>query len=545
MTSTDLPLGHEQLESELLASLQSHSALPFLFIGSGLSRRYLDLPTWDRLLRKFADLAGVDYDYHYADADGSLPAVASSIAEAFHDIWWKTAPFAQERDAFKGEVKTKDAALKVSISRFINEQDQLEPGRPAVDRKDLAEEVALLKRSTVDGVITTNYDTLAEQLFDSFTRYVGQGELLLSDAQFIGEIYKIHGSISSPNSLVLTAQDYEKFDARDKYLAAKLLTIFAEHPVLFMGYSFSDQNIRKIISDIATAVGPERLHDLGKRIYFIEWDESQTARSVLHTSTIPLGSEGVLPIQRVSSHSFAPIFRALGQLERPFPAQILRELKNYVYELVTHPDPKSDRQPVHVVPLDSAGASNLRVVFGVGAFTDADVSGLSALGWKAVSRNDLVDDLLGLRKSPFDPKEVLEFGLPEILRNGTAQHVPIQKYLAEAGHIDHEGNVIGGPFDANVTTIINRRPTMVRNNQIRFDRSFADSWKTLQDIAASDTRPYFKFDCLLTLAPERADLEEMRQYLATQWESDSLSSSERSYLVKAICHYDWLRYREA
>ncbi|WP_259273665.1 SIR2 family protein, partial [Klebsiella pneumoniae] len=100
--------------------------------------------------------------------------------------------------------------------------------------------------------------------------YTGQNELLFSNPQSIAEIYKIHGSAHKPKSLVLTDYDYADFNLKNPYLAAKLITIFVEHPVVFLGYSLSDKNISDLLSAISVCIGSENLHQLRNNLIFVQ-----------------------------------------------------------------------------------------------------------------------------------------------------------------------------------------------------------------------------------------------------------------------------------
>lgn len=124
-------------------------------------------------------------------------------------------------------------------------------------------------------VITTNYDDLLEPLFPNYEVIVGQN-VFRQSALVVGEIFKIHGSISVPESMVLTKEDYEAFDENKKYLSAKLLTYFAEHPLLFVGYSASDANIRNVLHDISKMFKPSS--EMIPNIYILQWDPKQSRR---------------------------------------------------------------------------------------------------------------------------------------------------------------------------------------------------------------------------------------------------------------------------
>lgn len=540
-----MQLSEVRFTEELTKSLKSHSALPYLFIGSGLSRRYLGLPDWTGLLRYFAELIDEDFDFHKADADGDLTQVATSLARAFHPVWWKDARFEGQRETHKSEATTRESAFKIAVATYFKDNSALRAGTPGCDVDAYSAELAILQKATIDGVITTNYDSLTDQIFPEFTSYVGQDELLLSDAQFIAETYKIHGSQEQPESLVLTHSDYERYAKRNHYLAAKLLTIFAEHPVIFLGYSLTDDYIREIIDNIAAAVGPQRIDELGKRIYFVEWNSDPSTRPSLQPSSIGLTEGSSLPIQRVETHDFLAVFESLAALDRPFSAKILRELRKHVFDLVTHPDPDQNRETVIAVPFDSENPndnSDLRVVFGVGSFSEKDLADLSSITGRALTREDLARDVLGIRTRGFDAENVLKHGLEQILKSGNG-YVPVFKYLNDAGRIDNHGKIDYNGLPACVREATKRIPKPNTNNKTRFERDLAGKAVKPRDVMTAELALYFRLDSLLCLEPGQFEIDELREVLASRFDDTDIQEvANRTYLYKAICHYDRLRY---
>ena len=83
--------------------------------------------------------------------------------------------------------------------------------------------------------------------------------------QGIAEIYKIHGSVQNPESIVINKADYQKFYDKGKYLAAKLMTIF-------IGYYISDSDIQAILSDVVECLPLDKIEILQKRFIFVEYN---------------------------------------------------------------------------------------------------------------------------------------------------------------------------------------------------------------------------------------------------------------------------------
>lgn len=215
--------------------LKNKKGAPFLFLGSGFSRHYLDTPQWDGILQMFAPYRLAQY-YSKLNTK-SLIKVATEIAKDVTDEFWNL----DENDEFKKAVQDyitdASSVLKFKISDYLKKQSLRD------FPKEYEEEIHILEKLSIDGIITTNWDDTAERLFPQFTPYIGQEQLIFSSTYSVGEIYKIHGSYRDPKSLVLTEDDYDDFSKKNPYLAAKLITIFIEHPVVFLGYSISDSNI--------------------------------------------------------------------------------------------------------------------------------------------------------------------------------------------------------------------------------------------------------------------------------------------------------------
>lgn len=192
---------------DLRAHLAQFQSLPFLFVGSGMSRRYLRTDTWNALLERMAQHTDRPFGFYRTKANDIPTRIASEIAAVFHPIWWQSADFTESRVRYGDDLTSSDSPLKVEVANYFSE---------ALEHIEVSniytEEVEMFRKITVDGIITTNYDCLLEHLFPSFTSFIGQHELLFSNPTGIGEIYKIHGSCERPDSLVITQRDYEAFD---------------------------------------------------------------------------------------------------------------------------------------------------------------------------------------------------------------------------------------------------------------------------------------------------------------------------------------------
>ncbi|REE89198.1 SIR2 family protein [Cupriavidus plantarum] len=403
------------LTEQLYSHLKQFASPPYLFVGSGISRRYLGLENWAGLLEKQCKVHGLDHGFLSTSANGSLPALATEMARELHETWWKDKKYKISREKYSSFAINRESALKIEIAKYISES-----GSTLTKDPKLVEELALFRNIVVDGIVTTNWDELLETLFPDYKVYVGQEALLFAQIQGIGEVYKIHGSCIDPSSLVLTSNDYDQFDKRNPYLASKLLTFFVENPIVFLGYSLADQNILDIIHSVLACLSPGNVEKLADRLVFIQWDASSKEDRFERTI---LASDGrSLPVYQVTTASMSSVLEALTKIQRKIPAKILRMLKKQVFDLVHTTTPSSK---LFVQDIDaSTDLTKLEFAIGVGI-----QERLRDKGYTALSRHDLVRDVL-FNDGSYRADLIVRDTLPEILKK--TPNVSVFKYIKAA-----------------------------------------------------------------------------------------------------------------
>ncbi|MCS4038728.1 SIR2 family protein [Salinibacter ruber] len=429
----------QELTEQVQSILDQSRTAPFLFVGTGLSRRYLGAADWESLLQRYARETGESFDVFVSKAERQVddenndaelyPLVGSLIDEAFFDVWLESDRYAESRARFGG-VPT--SPLKYEIASEICELSGQEfPVRHENEPDRHEEELAKLQEATIDGIITTNYDQLLERLFD-YEVYVGQSELIFEEQHSIAEIYKIHGSCNQHDTLVLTGSDYDEFNENNPYLAAKLITIFLEHPVVFLGYSIRDQNVRGILRQVIRCLDSERLNQLSNRLIFVEWDEEPNPPEISSREFDIMEGKGTsLEVTRVRTHSFLPIYEALSQTSRQMSAKLMRRMKNQVYQLALTQEPQ---EQIYAVDIEEAEShDDVEFVMGVGVHER-----ISKVGATGISIDQLFDDLV-TDSNRFD--HMANAIVTDTIRdwlNTRRKLTPVYRYMDTAGFLDND-----------------------------------------------------------------------------------------------------------
>lgn len=98
-------------------------------------------------------------------------------------------------------------------------------------KEDMKQEYDIFKKMLIKSqiILTTNYDEFIEKSYKKASnfqlkKYIGQ-KGFFEDCENYSEIYKIHGCITNPRSIVITKEDYDRFQRNSVLISAKIISM--------------------------------------------------------------------------------------------------------------------------------------------------------------------------------------------------------------------------------------------------------------------------------------------------------------------------------
>lgn len=508
--------------------LKAFNSAPYLFIGSGLSSRYIKTEGWSALLSNMCTQLQLPHNFHYynSKAKNDMSVVASLMAEDLFETWWNDEKFADSRVEFQEKSIDKEGPLKYEICKYFLKN-------PHIISEGLAEEYKLFKKINIEGIITTNWDVLLEKTFKEFQTYIGQDSLIFNNSIDLGEIYKIHGCITDPNSLVLTQNDYKEFQEKNPYLAAKLLTIFMEHPIIFLGYNIGDENIHEILSSIIKILDKNTIDKLKDRLIFCERDSTAEIPQINDGNYLINGLN--LPIKKIRYKSLSSIYKVLANNNRKLPIKILKHMKHMVFDFV-----KNNKSKSKVFLADDSNFENLdlekvQFVYGFGIKEN-----LSMMGIKGVSGRDLFLDVV-YKNLNVDPLQLSKNAIPSM-----PGFIPYFKYLREGNLLDENGKILNSDETKELTPAYIEKINAIKvekfypvSNYLTKKESINEKYKSVEELVDSESFQH-SIIYIPLLDIDKISSEELLIFIKSlKPKMETLNTQLR----KLICLYDFIKYK--
>ncbi|MCM1252489.1 MAG: SIR2 family protein [Clostridium sp.] len=416
----------------VLEKIVEKRRMPVLFIGSGISKRYLyKYPDWEELLDLSYHKTGNDayqlqkYKDQFTRQNLSQFEINTKIASIIEDEF--NAAFF-DRKIKLGRVKN-PAWVKRGISPYKMFLAQYFKDMALYKSAKTADELIKLKalKNKISAVITTNFDLFLEtEVFaNDFKVFVHQNELFSADSYNIAEIYKIHGSATDANSIIITENDYEHFADTRKLIIAKMLTLFAESPIVFLGYSFTDENIQKIITDFLSCLTYKELKNIEEHFVFISYKKHEkNLIEIRRTITTKKGLE--IPITEIQTDNFSLVYDILNRITPGISPVRIRETKMFVKTIVDQSISQNDAEALilGIDALDDINFKNKPLAIAIGYKENI----LNKFGYGLLSDDMIFEDILFDNKH-FDADEMC---LSRFKSISSTRLLPVHKYMKNA-----------------------------------------------------------------------------------------------------------------
>lgn len=389
--------------SRILQRLVNNKKIPMLFIGSGISKRYLkNYPNWDELLFQIAQIIEID--------ENQLLAIKQTITDnnplaTKCSINKKIAQFLTEElrnKIIKKQIEIEkifDSSdlnyihrynvpfIKLLISKYFSNYD-------VYNTKKLKNELIELRKleSKIPIIITTNYDEFIEKsLFSNFKCFYDQNQYFRADTEGIGEIYKIHRSVLYPNSLIFNDEDYEKFNKNLRVVAAKILILLLDYPIIFLGYSLEDENVLEILKTLIDCLNQQQLKDLENSFIYIQYKQNEFGLKE-STKMITANDGKTIKLSVIETDNYFAIYKYLQKFQPSIQPTIVRKYKSIIKELVNETNTGNQKIFVKEEDIDKLKDDN-NLVIAFGSKNEISEKGITGFEIK-----DMINEILQQKK---------------------------------------------------------------------------------------------------------------------------------------------------
>ncbi len=503
----------------------SFTTKPVLFVGSGISRRYLGLPSWSCLLEHFTEITlpnnplafrayenraktiidseGLSHSYLY-------PTIASLIQTDFNNMVFNSPGDSYEFDENELKaIRNGEDPFKLAVAKYISNAGKYTESYTA--------EYSLFSsiENKISNIITTNYDSFLENSFSSFTAKIGQNDILNKRSYMVGNIFKIHGSSAIPSSIVINREDYEMFEKKQKFLSAKILTMLLEFPVIFLGYSVSDSNIQSIFSDIKSCLDPSMENQLAKKLLFIDYAPDEGSQEIVEIEVAGL------KMTKVKLYDYSNLYRAFNSLIDSIDIAYLNMIEDKIVQLIETTNKAVDS--VYAESIEDITSEDNKVAIYIG-----HPSSVFNYGYSTVGMYQYCEDALFNNRN-YDPIGIIEQSIESQKARFNHSKLPIWKYVVL--------------YNKELTPFVKKRliyslddlytPSMKNMKLYKSPKS------SLSEII--DNEDFDKVILNIALCLKWLDIEAVAEYIKSKWETfiKNPHTGYSTYFTKIVCAIDW------
>jgi len=212
-------------KEKLLSSVYSNNY--FLWIGSGFSYNF-GFTSWNDILETVSKEIGYPLDLNISN-----PLKAAELLRSFALSKHKTSEY--EFNSLIADTLIKKKA-KTPMPSWVRRFKAFSPNM----------------------IVTTNWDNQIEEIFDGLINVVVRKDKCPQVSNTGRNLFKIHGDVGRPASIVVTQSQYFTFQREDTYLNRKIYTLFSEASPIFIGYSLTDPNINFLYDEVYAHLGEEK-----------------------------------------------------------------------------------------------------------------------------------------------------------------------------------------------------------------------------------------------------------------------------------------------